>query len=67
MWDPDPRTIVVVRERASSAEDGGPRLSDDLGARRDGDGVRHEIYAGVEEDDLAACPLQKLLSVFAPL
>ena len=48
------RTVVVVLEVAAPAEDRRPRLADDLRARRDGDGVRDEVHARVEEDDPAA-------------
>ena len=49
-----PLTVVVVCERAAAAQDGGPCLSNDLGTRRDSDGVRDDVDTRVEEDDLAA-------------
>ena len=53
-----PLTVIVVCECATAAEDRGPRFSNDLGARRDGDGVRHDVDTRVEEDDLATRELQ---------
>ena len=53
-----PLTIVVVGERATAAEYCRPRLSNDLGTRRDGDGVRNDVDTRIEEDDLATRELR---------
>lgn len=39
---------------AAGRLNGGPELSDDFSASRNGEGVGNEVYAGIEENDLAA-------------
>ncbi len=51
-------TVVIVSEHCSGTKDGRPGLSDDLGARRDVDGVRNEVNTRIKEDDLAARELR---------
>ena len=46
--------VVVVLEVGASTEDGRPRLTDYLHARRDAEGVSDNVDTSIEVDDLAS-------------